>query len=227
MRIFFANRIQNQNRSLNSGSWQQLLFFVLPVLFSCSTLTTQTGTVVRTVDFEPAAKPESTVADDFELSGRVSVHNAQQRFSGNVRWHHTSLDDTVLLLSPLGQAVAEIYRNHKGVSFTTSKRDVYYARNVEDLTADMLGWRLPLDGLQYWVQGHHSPRSAASVDFDSEDRVVAIRQNGWEIFFRHDKGNTKLSTQKVVRPRIIQLQFEDLNIRMVVDDWTETPDDTL
>ncbi len=216
-RIIFAK--VEQNRSPNCSLWWKFLIIIMPVLCSCSTLTTQTGTVVRTIEYESTATHQNAAADNFELIGRVSVHNAQQRFSGGVRWRHTVYDDTVLLLSPLGQAVAEINRNQESVSFITSKQEVFRARNVEDLTANMLGWRLPLDGLQYWVQGLHSPQSAASVDLDSEDRTVAIRQNGWEIMFRHDKDAAKSSVHTVVRPRIIKLQFEDLNIRMVIDDW--------
>ncbi len=217
------NPMRRSYSYLRNGLWWRLLFLFLPVLAGCATFPTQTRTVVRTIDYEPVTELSNAVADDFELLGRVSVRNAQQRFSGSVRWHHTLLDDTVLLFSPFGQTVAEIRRNQSGVDFITSKQEVFHARDVEDLTVRMLGWRLPLDGLQYWVQGLHSPFSVASVDLDSEDQTIAIRQNGWEIFFIHDddNNNEKTSTQSA-RPRVIQLQFEDLNIRMVVDSWIET-----
>ena len=102
-----------------------------------------------------------------------------------------------------------------GASLVTSKQETFRARDVEALTVEILGWRLPLDGLQYWIRGEYSPLSAASVDLDSEDRIVAIRQDGWEInYLRYFSDVAKLSTQVVERPRVIKLQFEDLSIRL-------------
>jgi len=205
-------------RYLSADKWWKLCFLFLPLLMSCATLTTQ-PTIVKTVFLEPAADLKNAVAPGFELLGRVSVRNENQRFSGNVHWQHTIQEDTILLLSPLGQAVAEINKNDAGVSLVTSKQEAFYARDVEDLTAEILGWRLPLSGLQYWIQGQHSPLSAASVDLNGEDRIIAIRQDGWQVLFA--RYYTNLSDQASAHPRIIELQFEDLSIRMVIDNWTK------
>ncbi|MCB1986473.1 MAG: outer membrane lipoprotein LolB [Burkholderiales bacterium] len=204
--------------------WWKLLFVFLPILASCATLKMEPGVVARTVIFEPTADLRNAMAEDFELLGRVAVRNEQQRFSGNVHWQHTRLEDTILLLSPLGQAVAEIKKNDNGVSLVTSKQEAFHARDVEELTLEILGWRLPLDGLQYWIQGLYSPLSTAAVDLDSDDRVISIRQDGWEILFTRytaaytDQPGEPGETQ--MRPRIIELKFEDLGIRMVIDNWT-------
>lgn len=192
-----------------------LIILIFPLLVSCAALTPQT-TVVRTIDVEPVAESENVLAANFELLGRASVRNAHQRFSGTVHWLHSAQEDIILLRSPLGQVVAEINRYPRGVTLVTSRKEVFHARDVEDLTADVLGWRLPLKGLQFWIQGHYSPASAASIDIDREDRIVAIRQDGWQVqFIRFFVSGP----EKPARPRIIKLQFEDLNIRMVIDDW--------
>lgn len=193
------------------------IFLVFPLLVSCAALAPQ-PTVVRTISIEPVAGLQNASADNFDLLGRVSVRNEHQRFSGSVHWQHSEQDDTILLLSPLGQAVAEINKQNEGVSLVTSDKEVFHARNVEDLTADVLGWRLPLKGLQYWIQGRYSPASAASVDIDSGNRIIAIRQDGWQILFKRFYAD---ETARIPRPRIIELQFEDLDIRMVIDDWLE------
>lgn len=210
-----------RNRYRVNGNWLKLFFVFLPILASCATLKTQPGVIARTVVFEPAAELRNAVVADFELLGRVAVRNEQQRFSGNVRWQHTRLEDAILLLSPLGQAVAEIKKNDNGVSLVTSKQETFHARDIEDLTVEILGWRLPLDGLQYWVQGRYSPFSTASVDLDSDDRIISIRQDGWEILFtRYTEEYIDPSGKAQARPRIIELLFEDLSIRMVIDNWT-------
>ena len=204
------------------GQWWKLFFIILPILAGCATLQTQPNVVVRTVVFEPVTGLRDPAAADFKLLGRVAVRNAQQRFSGNVHWQHTRLEDTILLLTPLGQAVAEIERSDNGVSLVTSKQETFHARDVEELTVEILGWPLPLDGLQYWIQGLFSPLSTASVDFDSDDRIISIRQDGWEILFtRYTVQSIDQSGKTRLRPKIVELRFDDLNIRMVIDNWVE------
>lgn len=172
---------------------------------------------VRTLIIEPAENLRDVPVVDFTVIGRVSVRSAEQSFSGNVHWQHTQFEDTILLLSPLGQAVAEIKKNDDVVSLVTAKEEAFYARDVEELTDEILGWRLPLSGLQYWIQGTYSPVSAAVVELDEDDRIVAIRQDGWQIIYvRYFAGQPG---EAVVRPRVIELQFDALKIRMAVDNW--------
>jgi len=87
---------------------------------------------------------------------------------------------------------------------------------VESLTGQVLGWRLPLTGLQYWVRGVNSPATSAAVDKDDAGRVMAIRQDGWEIaylsFFSLEQGQAE-------RPRVLSLQRGELEIKLVVDSW--------
>lgn len=187
------------------------LFFLLA---GCTTLTDK-PVAVSTVVIESATS-ESVASANFELAGRVSVRDSKQSFSGGVRWHHTHASDEILLLSPLGQTVAQIQRNPEGVQLTTSEQKIYRAADVESLTGQVLGWRLPLTGLQYWVRGVNSPATSAAVDKDDAGRVMAIRQDGWEIaylsFFSLEQGQAE-------RPRVLSLQRGELEIKLVVDSW--------
>lgn len=194
---------------------------VIPVFLfvtGCATLAPPiAATAVRTIVIEPVTDLLDAPAADFNIIGRVSVRNTQHSFSGNVHWQHMQTEDTILLLSPLGQAVAEIRKNADGVSLVTAKAEAFYARDVEELTDEILGWRLPLNGLQHWIQGKHSPASVAIIELDDEDRIVVIRQDGWQIIYvRYFADQPE---QTAVRPRIIELQFDALKIRMVVDNW--------
>lgn len=199
--------------SINLSPAYGLLCCLLPLLAGCATFTDQPA-VVSTVIIEPVAI-KATAPANFELAGRVAVRDGKQSFSGGVRWHHTSGSDEILLLSPLGQTVAQIQRNPEGVQLTTSEQKIYRAADVETLTGQVLGWRLPLTGLQYWVRGDHAPTSAA-VDKDGAGRVVAIRQDGWEItylsFFSPEQG-------QATRPRVLVLQRGELEIKLVIDGW--------
>ena len=182
------------------------------MIAGCATISTQ-STVVRTITIPPVINSETITPEKFNLTGRISIQDEQQRVSGGIRWQHSKTIDEVLLLSPLGQVMAQILRDHEGVRLTTSEQQVFYAADVESLTEEVLGWRIPLAGLQYWARGTHSPLTIAMKDLDENDRVVAIRQDGWIINYL---SYTVQSAQKQ-RPRVLTLNYEALKIRLVVD----------
>ncbi|MEK7768602.1 MAG: lipoprotein insertase outer membrane protein LolB [Pseudomonadota bacterium] len=192
-----------------------LILFVFPFLVGCAALSARTA-VVSTVIIEPVAGTEGAGPANFGLIGRVSVKDEKQGFSGGIHWHHTDTGDEILLLSPLGQAVAQIQRNTEGIRLTTSEQKVYYAADVEDLTKQVLGWHLPLMGLQYWVQSMNSPATIAAMDRDSDGRIVAIRQDDWEITYSSYFPPERLQT---ARPRVLVLNRGDLRIKLVIDQW--------
>ena len=165
---------------------------------------------------EPVAIAENTASADFGLIGRISVRDEKQRFSGGVRWQHAGLDDEISLLSPLGQVMAQIVQDNEGARLTTSEQKVYFASDIEILTEGVLGWRIPVAGLQYWVQGEHFPATVAIKHLDSEGRAVAINQDGWEINYA-----SYFPTQSAqpTRPRVLVLNYEALRIKLVVDNW--------
>ena len=195
-----------------------LFFCVFPLISGCITLThpTPADKAVKTILTEPVDSAQIAPAADFNLLGRLSIQNGNERFSGSFRWQHLTVSDEILLFTPLGQAVAEITKDQEGVRLITAKLEAFYADDVESLTEEVLGWRLPLRGLQYWMQGKHSPLTAAEMDLDDKDQVVVIRQDGWKIQF---SSYAPAQLNQTPLPRILDLFYENLKIKLVVDDW--------
>ncbi|MBS0299855.1 MAG: outer membrane lipoprotein LolB [Proteobacteria bacterium] len=195
-----------------------LLSCIFPLFSGCQLLPVQTQpeAAITTVQTEPVAGAHNAVAADFNILGRIAIQDDNQSFTGSFRWQHLAASDEILLFTPLGQAVAEIYKDHEGVRLITSKMEAFYADNVESLTEEILGWRLPLNGLQFWIQGLHSPANAAQKDFDNKNQLVAIRQDGWHIHYQ-DFAAAQPNTAPL--PRVLNLMYQKLKIRLVVDDW--------
>lgn len=218
---------------------------ILLLFAGCSVLAPKNETV-STIVKESAADKSRLSSPDFRLLGRLSVKGGKESFSGGIQWHHSEEADEFFLLSPLGHALAQIHRIPEGVFLTTSDQEHYYADDVESLTEEVLGWRLPLAGLQYWVQGMNSPATSSAMDLDAHGRVVAIRQDGWEIGYgyplqsdracqrdgRSHAGGVASAIQcvqaaqgihavqiRMVRPRLLTLRREDIQIKLVIDDW--------
>ena len=197
-----------------------LIGCLIILLHGCKTIptVTQTDTVATTVLFDPATSAQKTPAYDFNILGRIAIQDEKQSFSGSFRWEHQTTNDVILLFAPLGQAVAEITKDEEGVRLITSKMEGYYANDTEALTEQILGWRLPLDGLKYWIQGIHSPLTAAEKDLDRQNQLLAIRQDGWHI---HYNSFTQTSFSSAPLPKNIHLFFDNqkLKIRLIVDNW--------
>ena len=208
--------------------WWSLFLCTPSFLAGCAlTPPVQKNNVATTVFIASVPYSADARAASFLLTGRAAVKGGKESFSGGVQWRHDDGGDEILLLSPLGQALAQIQLNPDGASLTTSEHQSYYAADVESLTEQVLGWHLPLMGLQYWVQGANSPISGAEIDLDGNRRVVAIRQDGWNIdyadYFPASEtyaAQARSQTQaEAVRPRLLLLKRGDLQIKIVIDSW--------
>lgn len=155
-----------------------------------------------------AAAPEA-----FQLQGRIGVRHGTDGFSGSLNWRHAPEDDEVLLLSPLGQVVARIERNATGVTLETPE-ERHAAQDAAELTERVLGWRLPLDGLQYWVTGHAAPGNVTRVTRDEAMNITRLDQQAWEIEYRDYR-----QEGRHVLPARIVMRKDALELRLVVDQW--------
>jgi outer membrane lipoprotein LolB len=212
--------------------WWSLFLCAPSFLAGCAlTPPAQKNNVASTIFIAPVPDSAGARSASFLLTGRVAVKGGKESFSGGVQWRHTGGGDEILLLSPLGQALAQIQLNPDGASLTTSEHQSYYAADVESLTEQVLGWHLPLMGLQYWVQGANSPATGAEMDMDSDGQVVAIRQDGWNIDYANyfpaseayvAQTGTQAQAQagaQTLRPRLLLLKRGDLQIKLVIDRW--------
>lgn len=148
--------------------------------------------------------------DAFELTGRVAVRYGNEGASGRIVWRHSQTTDELLITSPIGQGIASITRRDNEVRLVTADQKEYEAQDVESLTEQVLGWRLPLAGLQNWVQGRADPERHAELERDAQSRLIALRQGDWRVQYQEYEG---------VRPSKLLISYPGLEIRLVVDQW--------
>ncbi len=146
----------------------------------------------------------------FELSGRLAARQGQEAFTGNLSWRHAGSVDELLVTSPLGQGVARIVRKGDEVVLTTAEPREYRAPDVESLTEQALGFRLPLKGLADWVLGRPAAGSPATVLRAPDGRVASIEQSGWRIEFQSWQGE---------RPARLRLSYAGIDLRLAISEW--------
>jgi outer membrane lipoprotein LolB len=162
---------------------------------------------------QPLVRPAQAELLPFVLNGRIAVKHDEERTSASLHWTHRPAEDEIFLFAPLGQTVARINRDAQGVTLDASDKQ-YAAENTEDLTQKVLGWRLPLEGMLYWVLALPVPDGKASVEHDAGGQVSVIKQDGWEIHYTRYAAQTPDSL-----PLRLTLQREGVEIKFLIDEW--------
>ena len=145
----------------------------------------------------------------FELSGRIAAKYRDEAASGNLAWRHGARGDELLLTSPLGQGIARIIRSGGEVTLTTSEGRDFRAADVESLTEQVLGFRIPLAGLTDWVRGRPGP-GPARARTDAAGRLAELEQSGWRIEYLEYAGKL---------PSRLRLTYPGLELRLAISDW--------
>ncbi|MDZ4201771.1 MAG: lipoprotein insertase outer membrane protein LolB [Gallionella sp.] len=160
----------------------------------------------------PVARPTQADAA-FALNGRIAIRHHDVRHSAGLRWVHQVQSDEVLLLTPLGQTAARVYRDASGATLEDGDKR-HQAADAESLMEQVMGWHLPLGGLHRWVLALPMDGSEAEIERDAGGRIALLRQNGWEVrYLRYaDASPDSLPTR-------LQLNRDVLQVQILIDEW--------
>lgn len=163
----------------------------------------------------PPSLVQRPVAPDapFIINGRIAIIQPDRRDSAGLRWSHENGRDEVLLLAPLGQTVARITADGSGVTLEADGKQ-HHAQDAETLTQTLLGWRLPLSGLRYWVAALPAPGSESRSERDGAGRMSVLYQQGWSIRYTRYAGEASDAL-----PLRLSLLREGMEVRVLIDEW--------
>jgi outer membrane lipoprotein LolB len=186
-------------------------FTLILLLTGCASApsTSQPQPVARPAIFDSSASAQNP----FVLIGRISVKLDGKRSSANIRWTHSAETDEILLLGPLGQTVARIHNDELEFILDTAEKR-YTAQSTEELTQQVLGWRLPMAGLRYWVLALPEPKSKVSIKRNENGQISILQQDGWNIHYTRYAAQTPDSL-----PLRISLQREEMELQLLIDEW--------
>lgn len=151
---------------------------------------------------------------DFTLDGRIGVQADGRGFSGKMRWQHLNRYNAIDLYSPLGSKVVAIESNTDGVTLTANDGNTVRSSDVESLTEQTMGWRLPAQYLEDWSLGRATNAPITAAAWDDEGRLSKLNQDGWEIQYiaYQDSHGYQL-------PSKLNLRNAKLYLKLVIDNW--------
>lgn len=132
--------------------------------------------------------------------GRVSLRQGDRRDYLRFRWEHAPGSDVVLLMSPLGQGMAELARDAAGARLTQPNQAVVVADTLPQLAQRVFGAPLPLEAVADWLRGAR-PDLSGEVD-------------GWRVTI----SDTSAFRQSRLL-RVMEASREDVEFKLIVDDW--------
>ncbi|MBT8435859.1 MAG: lipoprotein insertase outer membrane protein LolB, partial [Gammaproteobacteria bacterium] len=92
---------------------------------------------------------------------------------------------------------------------------VFENLSAEALLEDVIGWSLPISGLDYWIRGMPRPGSAYSHRVRADGRTRSIKQDQWNIsyldYFEQQEDS--------LLPRKIQLASDTITVKLIVERW--------
>lgn len=166
----------------------------------------------------------ATVADyreSIDLAGRLSVNYQKdgqpQSLTGQFTWEQRPGRVDVSLASPTGQTLATLSVTPTEAVLTQAGREPRVAPDVDSLTAETLGWDLPVSGLRDWLQGYATDASGKRFAASPAHNSVFTR-DGWRLRFVEWQDDTAAHPV----PRIISAErsatahSDELAIRIVI-----------
>ena len=155
-----------------------------------------------------AQKPSEWQAErslkTFATSGRMGVKVKEKGSYAHFDWTLENGVETVDVNTPLGSTVGQLCRDDLGVLAVDSKGQKFEAATPDELSEQLLGYRLPIAHLAVWANGEWVNGQPHRIETDG-----TLVQAGWRI---------RRSLNEDGSPRVLVLDNGQLNLRLVFSD---------
>jgi outer membrane lipoprotein LolB len=169
----------------------------------------------------PPSGPVAPYTESIELAGKINVAYTRdgnhESLHGRFEWQQSAQRTDVTIMSPLGQTVAQITVTPRQATLKEGNKPLRTADNIDALSAQALGWTLPVSGLREWLQGHATDSNGRHFRASPQDATVTTA-DGWRLSYVswHDvPGAPKPKRIDVERGATGQL--DAMTIQVVID----------
>ncbi len=160
------------------------------------------------------SNPTSYGSDlSYEAVGRVAARLKEKNYTARFRWKSSSWGDEFFVFTALGNSLAKIKVENGKVHLITGNGDVFEGDSAPEITSEVLGWPLPVEGLRFWLSGNLDPNQPILMEkYDDGLRLLKLSQGGWNIEYLSLLKDSGL-------PQKMRLVYGDLKLRIIIDKW--------
>ena len=200
---------------------------IRPIHFALSLCAAAVLAGCATTGPAPAPSPAAATAsvapyrDTIALTGKLSAtyqqDNQPQSVTGKFTWNQQPGRVEVELASPLGQTLASIVVTPESATLTEGGKPPRVASDIDALTAQALGWPLPVAGLRDWLQGYATDAQGQRFSASPANSNVVTR-DGWRLRFVEWQPNAvPPSPRRIDATRSTTNVGDELAIRIFID----------
>lgn len=153
---------------------------------------------------------------DWGLEGRLALKSPRESVSGSVYWWQQQDAFDLRLHGAFGRGAMRLTENTAGARLERVDEPPVEASSAAVLIADALpDTPLPVASLRYWVLGRPAPGTIDTQQLDSDNRLILLRQDGWEIHYLEYQ-----SVPPWMLPSKLQASRGDFELRLAIKRWT-------
>ena len=162
-----------------------------------------------------ARQQDLSKVNDWRLNGRLAVTRGSEAWHLKVNWRQKPEGYEIYLSGPFGAGV-KLVGDPQQVVLHDADHHAYYATEPEMLLYAHTGVLMPVTGLRYWILGLPDPgkNHANQNQLDAYGRLAELQQRDWTVRFRD-----YVAVKQYQLPERLFIQGEDIEFRLVVDDW--------
>jgi outer membrane lipoprotein LolB len=178
---------------------------------------------------------------DWEIRGRMALRTDTEGWHATIVWVRADDRHRIDLSGPLGRGHLRLSRDREGAELEDTDGNVMRAERGEDLLVQATGYRVPLEGLDFWVRGLPLPGRALELELDPRGRLRGLKQDGWDIEYLAyaNHGDYELPSKLFLRRRQVAAENDvpgrasaagggatgvgehngDVEVRLVIERW--------
>ena len=163
----------------------------------------------------------------WHVRGRLALRAADQGWHATLNWERDGERHRLDFTGPLGRGHLRLVQDDRGAELLDTEQRIWRAGNAETLLYRATGWRVPLDGLNYWIVGLAAPDSVSNQQLDARGRLKRLSQSGWDIQFLEytHYGSFDLPSKLYITRQGDRVEGnpagdEALEVRLSIERWT-------
>ena len=166
----------------------------------------------------PAHQAALNALQEWGLMGRLAVTDERNGWHAGLYWVQRGPAYSIDLIGPLGQGRVHIRGDAQGVNVQTVDGHVFNATDPEQLLEEVVGVRIPVKNLAYWVRGLPDPMQQSALAGDAQGRLTQMEQGGWVIEYLNYARVAELDL-----PMRMRASQHQLKVQLVVNQWYLQP----
>ena len=160
--------------------------------------------------------------ESWALEGRLALSDGKEGGSGTLSWDQDGESSRLAFRGTMGRGAWQLEADSQGAVLELANGEVYQDESVAELVRKKVGWKVPVDALQWWIRGLAFPGQSQSRQLDPAGRLVHLEQSGWKVDFSQYRNEGK-----AWMPGKVSARRENYAVKIVVKTWRMGGEDRL